>query len=93
MKAATVAKASEIIKNFFKDPLRIPWSIKVGSSQRGCEILLCVGFRTNLMVDAVKTKVNQVLDSPITVSTGRVELITSMVTISDEIMMLAKSRS
>ena len=43
--------------------------------------------------DATVTEANQVIGLPLIVSTRRVELITSMATVSDEALVLAKSRS
>ena len=51
----------------------------------------CVGSRTDPMAEATKTEANQVLDSPLIVSAGRVEPITSKATVSDEVLVLAKS--
>ena len=48
--------------------------------------------KSDPIVRAAKTEVNQVLGSPLTVSTRRVELTTSKATISKEVLMLAKSR-
>ena len=45
------------------------------------------------MVEATKIEANQVLGSPLIVSTRRVEPITSEVMVSEEVSMLAKSRS
>ena len=49
--------------------------------------------KTNLLVEAAKAEVNQVLGSSLTVSKRIVELITSKATVSKEVLMLAKSRS
>ena len=43
--------------------------------------------------DAVTTKENHVLGLPLTISTRKVEPITSKATVSDEALVLAKSRS
>ena len=48
--------------------------------------------KSDPIVRAAKTEVNQVLGSPLTVSTRRVELTTSKATILKEVLMLAKSR-
>ena len=48
--------------------------------------------KTDLLVGVAKTKVNQVLCSPLTVSTRRVELKNSKVTVSEEVPVIAKSR-
>ena len=45
------------------------------------------------MVGAVKSEVNQVLGLPLIISTRRVEATTSKATISEEVLMLSKSRS
>ena len=49
--------------------------------------------KTDLLVGAAKTEVNQVLGLPLTVSTRRVEQTTSKAMVSEEVSMLAKSRS
>ena len=49
--------------------------------------------KTDPMVRVAKTKANQVLGSPLTISTQRVELITSKATITKEVSVLAKSGS
>ena len=49
--------------------------------------------KTDPMVGEAKTKANQVLGSPLTVSTRKVELITSKAMVSEEVSVLAKSRS
>ena len=49
--------------------------------------------KTNLMVKAAKTKENQVLGLPLTVSIQRVEPIITKVTVSEEDPVLSKSRS
>ena len=49
--------------------------------------------KTDRIVKVTKTKVNQVLGLPLTVSTQRVKLTPSKPTLSDEVLMLANSRS
>ena len=49
--------------------------------------------KNDLLVEVAKTEANQVLGSPLTVSTRRVELKTSKAKISEEVSVLAKSRS
>ena len=49
--------------------------------------------KTDLLVGAMKTEVNKVLDSPLTISTRRVEPTTSKAKVSEEVLVLAKSRS
>ena len=49
--------------------------------------------KIDLLVGVAKTETNQVLGSPLTVSTRRVEPITSKAKVSEEISVLAKSRS
>ena len=48
--------------------------------------------KTDLLVGAAKTETNQVLGSPLTVSTRKVELTTSKAMVSKEVPVLAKSR-
>ena len=48
--------------------------------------------KTDLLVGVAKTEVNQVLGSPLTVSTRKLELTTSKATVSEEVPVLAKSR-
>ena len=48
--------------------------------------------KTTPMVGAVKTKENQVLGSPLTVSSRRVELTTSKEMALEEVLVLAKSQ-
>ena len=49
--------------------------------------------KTDLLVKAPKTEANQVLGSSLTVSTRRVESITSKATVSEKVPVLAKSQS
>ena len=49
--------------------------------------------KTDILVEATKTEVNQALGLPLTVSTQRVEPITSKATVSEEVLVLAKSQS
>ena len=49
--------------------------------------------KTDLLVGAMKTKTDQVLGSPLTVSTQRVEPTTSKATVPEKVPVLAKSRS
>ena len=53
--------------------------------------LLCVSFKTDLLVGAVKTEVNKVLGLPLTVSTQRMESTTSKATVLEEVLVLAES--
>ena len=48
--------------------------------------------KTNLLIGAAKTKANQVLGLPLTISTRRVEPTTSKAMVSEEVPVLAKSR-
>ena len=48
--------------------------------------------KTNLLVWAAKSKANQVLGLPLTISAQRVELTTSKAMVSEEVLVLAKSR-
>ena len=76
-------------KNLNKTLPRIPWGIKSGSiPTRGYKITLSVS-KIDLLVEAAKTKANQVLGSPPTVSTRRVESTTSKATVSEEVPVLA----
>ena len=52
-----------------------------------------VGVKLNPKGDRAAIEANHVLGLPLTVSTWRVKLITSEATVSDEALMLAKSRS
>ena len=49
--------------------------------------------KTDLLVGVVKAEANQVLNLPLIVSTRRVKLITSKAMVSEEVSVLAKSRS
>ena len=49
--------------------------------------------KTDLLVGAAKTEANQVLGLPLKLSTQRVEPTTSKATVSEEVPVLAKSRS
>ena len=49
--------------------------------------------KINPLVGVAKTEANQVIGSPLTVSTRRVELTTSKATFLKEVLMIAKSRS
>ena len=59
--------------------------------QRERDYLVSVS-KTDLLAGAIKIKENQVLGSPLTVSTRRVEPTTSKATVFEEVPMLAKSR-
>ena len=52
-----------------------------------------VGLKLNPKGNGVVTKAKHVLRLPLTISTRRVELIISKDTVSDEVLVLAKSRS
>ena len=71
-----------------KDPLE--HQIWFYTKERAGDYLVSVS-KTDLLVLAAKTKVNQVLGLPLTVSTRRVEPITSKTMVSEEVSMLAKS--
>ena len=49
--------------------------------------------KTNLLLKAAKTEANQVLGSPLMVSTQRVEMTTSKAAVLEKVPVLAKSRS
>ena len=49
--------------------------------------------KTDPMVSVANNEENQVLGSPLIVSTRRMELTTSKVMVSEEVLMLAKSQS
>ena len=49
--------------------------------------------KIDLMVGAAKTKENQVLGSPLTVSMQRVEPTTSKAAVLEKVLLLAKSQS
>ena len=55
--------------------------------------LLCVSFFNRSNGRGSKDRREPILGSPPTVSTRRVELTTSKVTVSEEVLVLAKSRS
>ena len=87
-------KAAENKKISTKTHPRTPCGIISGSiPKRGMWDYLVSVSKTDLMVRAVKTEVNQVLGSPLTVSTRRVEPTTSKATVSEKVSMLVKSRS
>ena len=91
---ATVAKTMETTKQFFKNPPKDPLrrQIQFKPKKRVRYYLVSVS-KTDPMVGAAKTEVNQVLCSPLIVSTRRVEPITSKAMISNEDSVLANSRS
>ena len=73
---------------------RTPWGIKYGSiPKKGVRNYLVSVSKTNLLVRAAKTKANQVLVLPLTVSTRRVDPTTSKAMVSKRVPMLAKSIS
>ena len=75
---ASHAKSSGKQKNLNKTLPRIPWGIKSDSKpQRRVRDYLVSISKTDLLVGATKTEANQVLGSPLTVSTRRVEPTTS----------------
>ena len=83
LKVASHAKAAENKRNFNKNPLKDPLGgIKFGSkpTRRVRDYLVSVS-KTDLLVEAAKTKVNQVLGTPITISTRRVEPTSSKATV------------
>ena len=49
--------------------------------------------KTYILVGATKIKANQVLGSPLTISTRRVDPTTSKAMVSEEVLVLAKSQS
>ena len=59
----------------------------------GCEIYTSRRYKPISKGDAAATEANHILGLPLTVSTRRVELITSKAMISNEAPVLAKSRS
>ena len=69
-------------------------SIKSGSTtkRRVRDYLVSVP-KTELVGETALIEANQVLDSPLTVSTRRLELTTSKATVSKKVLVLAKSRS
>ena len=95
LREASQAKSSgktNLNKNPSNDPLG--HQIKSGSRpKRGVRDYLVSVSKTKLVVGAALTKANQVLGSPLTISTQRVEPITSKTTVLEWVPMLAKSRS
>ena len=89
---ATVAKTIETIKKISKNPPKNPLlhQILFKPKRKVRDYLVSVS-KTDPMVEAAKTEVNQVLSLPLTISTQRVEPITSKATVSDEVLVLAKS--
>ena len=72
---------------------RTPWGIKFGfKPKRGVREYLVSVSKIELVVGVALTEANQVLGSPLTVSTRRVEQTTSKVTVSEWVPFLAKSR-
>ena len=80
-------------KKILQKPIQGPLDAsKSVQTKEGARFLPCVGSRNDPMARAAKTEVNQVVDSPLTVSTRRVEPITSKTMVSDEVPVLAKFR-
>ena len=77
-----------------KNRPRTPCNIKSGSTIkiRVYDYLMSIP-KSELVVGVALTEVNQVLGSPLTVSTRRVEPTTSKATVSKRVTMLTKSRS
>ena len=94
LKVATVAKTTETTKKSPKtppkDPLRHQSQLK---NKTGCEIYTSRWCKPIPKGDATSTKANHVLSLPLTVSTRRVEPITSKATVSGEAPVLAKTES
>ena len=83
LRVASHAKAAENKINFNKNPPKDPLGgIKFGSKpRRRVQDYLVSVSKTNLLVEAAKTKANQVLGMPLTISTRRVKPTSSKATV------------
>ena len=86
----TIAQIVEILIFLENEPTK---NRLEASKSKGCKIYTSCQYKTVPKGDAATTETNQVLGSPLTVSTRKVEPITSKDTVYDEVSVLAKSRS
>ena len=94
LRVVSHAKSNEKQKKSQQNPPKDPLvhQIRFKTKEEGVG-LPCVDFKNDLLVGAVKTKVNHVLGLPLTISTRRVEPTNSKATVLEEVSVLAKSRS
>ena len=79
-------KAMENKKISTKTHLRTPWGIKSYSTlKRGVQDYLVLVSKIDLLVGVSKIKTNQVLGLPLTISTRRVEPVTSKEMVSEKV--------
>ena len=91
---ATFSKAMEILNFSENKPTKNHLEeLNLVQKQRGARFIPCFQNKTISNGDVVAMEANQVLSSPLTVSTQRVEPITSKDTVLDEVLVLAKSKS
>ena len=94
LKVTTISNATGTTKNFSKTPPKDPWTHQIWfKPKRRVRDYLVLVSKIDPMARATKTKVNQVLGSPLQESTRRVEPITSKAMVSKEVSVLAKSQS
>ena len=91
---ATIAKAAEILNFSENKPTKNRLeALKSVQKQRGARFIPCFQNKNVLNGNAVAIEANQVLGSPLTVSTQRIEPITVKDKVLDEDLVLSKSKS